>query len=721
MLCVSFCCVSCIVVCGQPYILVDYWRLFNGHTYMLADRNSYAVQAEASARRPLSVRPSGVSQGGLQHRPPPAGLSVMPPEPPVAADRLLTDRSAYMTYLETQVERVTTACLGYEGFDTKITSLTTNQTALEDKVVNLAKLVSSGQQYSEQCTSDVKSTMERVIPRLEALEKREKVFGTLLEEAEAAVPGQSASAGVAANAVGRGLGGALDIATLDARFTAWAGKHEVQYGNFEKRLAARVSEHLSALERASHSTRNEVSSGVNAAREEARAANVSLRAEINAALAASRDDILARLPPIAQKVESVRGEALHAVAALREEVMNTVATHKAEAAANLSALRDDVFGRLQQLAADSDAGRRELATAIERLREDVRAGLADAARRAAADRTEADRAVHAAREQASADASMAEARVTSAVSHASAELSERAARTENTLARLEEALGTTSELASNQELEVDKLRREAVLMSNDYKRFVEASNARWLELTDYCDAMTQDARSEVAVSTAEAAASCAEAAAAAKEAKESADAAKDAVEAARKATKKAAKEKAADTSHLSVVVEDDSESPPEPEMKVAEEGQEGNDLPESTTSSGLEDEAGHEGDDANIVKDARTNSGTLTVTVTDQPKAAGDSTSQQERKIEVRRKAPHGAPHGTGGWISPQVRPASERRQRPVSRIGPTESMDERLTDGIETIRQLGFGFARLQLEVGDAQKRSAQMAESVDRVRQHL
>ena len=144
---------------------------------MLADRNSYAVQAEASARRPLSVRPSGVSQGGLQHRPPPAGLSVMPPEPPVAADRLLTDRSAYMTYLETQVERVTTACLGYEGFDSKITSLTTNQTALEDKVVNLAKLVSSGQQYSEQCTSGVQSTMERVIPRLEALEKREKVFG----------------------------------------------------------------------------------------------------------------------------------------------------------------------------------------------------------------------------------------------------------------------------------------------------------------------------------------------------------------------------------------------------------------------------------------------------------------------------------------------------------------------------------------------------------------
>ena len=47
--------------------------------------------------------------------------------------------------------------------------------------------------------------------------------------------------------------------------------------------------------------------------------------------------------------------------------------------------------------------------------------------------------------------------------------------------------------------------------------------------------------------------------------------------------------------------------------------------------------------------------------------------------------------------------------------------MDDRLRDGIDTIRELGFGFARLQLEVGDAQKRSAQMAESVDKLSSEL
>ena len=49
-------------------------------------------------------------------------------------DKLLTDRSTYIGYLESQLERVTSACLTVQSFDQRIETVTTSARLLEEKV-----------------------------------------------------------------------------------------------------------------------------------------------------------------------------------------------------------------------------------------------------------------------------------------------------------------------------------------------------------------------------------------------------------------------------------------------------------------------------------------------------------------------------------------------------------------------------------------------------------
>jgi len=54
-------------------------------------------------------------------------------------DKLLTDRSTYIGYLESQLERVTNACLTVQSFDQRIETVTSSARLLEEKVpVNAA-------------------------------------------------------------------------------------------------------------------------------------------------------------------------------------------------------------------------------------------------------------------------------------------------------------------------------------------------------------------------------------------------------------------------------------------------------------------------------------------------------------------------------------------------------------------------------------------------------
>lgn len=49
-------------------------------------------------------------------------------------DKLLTDRSTYIGYLESQLERVTSACLTVHSFDQRIETVASSARLLEEKV-----------------------------------------------------------------------------------------------------------------------------------------------------------------------------------------------------------------------------------------------------------------------------------------------------------------------------------------------------------------------------------------------------------------------------------------------------------------------------------------------------------------------------------------------------------------------------------------------------------
>ena len=70
---------------------------------------------------------------------------IFPQEPAnLQPDRLLTDRSTYIAYLESQLERVTGACLTVQSFDQRIEAVTHAARSLEEKVWPAHKLMAPG-------------------------------------------------------------------------------------------------------------------------------------------------------------------------------------------------------------------------------------------------------------------------------------------------------------------------------------------------------------------------------------------------------------------------------------------------------------------------------------------------------------------------------------------------------------------------------------------------
>ena len=68
--------------------------------------------------------------------------------------RLLTDRNAYMSFLEQQLERVSAACLTAQAFDARITQLGEQAVGLEDKLLNVGKLVKLSHAYMEEASAE---------------------------------------------------------------------------------------------------------------------------------------------------------------------------------------------------------------------------------------------------------------------------------------------------------------------------------------------------------------------------------------------------------------------------------------------------------------------------------------------------------------------------------------------------------------------------------------
>lgn len=68
------------------------------------------------------------------------------------AKKLLTDRNAYISFLEVQLERVSAACLTTQSFDKRLAELESAQNIQDQKLSSLAKVFQLNQEYIEQTT-----------------------------------------------------------------------------------------------------------------------------------------------------------------------------------------------------------------------------------------------------------------------------------------------------------------------------------------------------------------------------------------------------------------------------------------------------------------------------------------------------------------------------------------------------------------------------------------
>jgi len=135
--------------------------------------------------------------------------------PPYNPDQMLTDRAAYITYLESQLDNVSSACLTASTFNERIEQNATSSALMEEKLLNVARLVKCTQTFSEEQEGAFKRAFQTVSARVKKVE--DVLCDTLYGD-------DKSGSGVVSN---------LDLSVLDAKFRAWSAEQE-------DKLAARV-------------------------------------------------------------------------------------------------------------------------------------------------------------------------------------------------------------------------------------------------------------------------------------------------------------------------------------------------------------------------------------------------------------------------------------------------------------------------------------------------
>ncbi|CAD7940456.1 unnamed protein product [Amoebophrya sp. A120] len=90
----------------------------------------------------------------------------------VDKNRLLTDRAAYLNFLEVQLERVSSSCLTVQAFSERIEQVQTQVNAMEEKVLNCGRLIKLMQQYNEEVNRVAENIKVRVNEMNEDIEGR---------------------------------------------------------------------------------------------------------------------------------------------------------------------------------------------------------------------------------------------------------------------------------------------------------------------------------------------------------------------------------------------------------------------------------------------------------------------------------------------------------------------------------------------------------------------
>jgi hypothetical protein len=81
---------------------------------------------------------------------------------------LLTDRGAYMNFLEVQLERVSAACLGVQSYDDRFNDMQTLIVSLDKKCASTARMVSISQQCTEQLRNDTEAKLDKLTQHVQA-------------------------------------------------------------------------------------------------------------------------------------------------------------------------------------------------------------------------------------------------------------------------------------------------------------------------------------------------------------------------------------------------------------------------------------------------------------------------------------------------------------------------------------------------------------------------
>ncbi|GMG16093.1 unnamed protein product [Phytophthora fragariaefolia] len=104
--------------------------------------------------------------------------------------KLLTDRNAYISFLEVQLERVSAACLTTQTFERRLAELESTQAANDQKVASLSKVFRLNQEYVEQTTQQAQSELAAHAAKADAwmdkfsaeLERQQPRMATLEEQ-----------------------------------------------------------------------------------------------------------------------------------------------------------------------------------------------------------------------------------------------------------------------------------------------------------------------------------------------------------------------------------------------------------------------------------------------------------------------------------------------------------------------------------------------------------
>ncbi|KAG6965914.1 hypothetical protein JG688_00006992 [Phytophthora aleatoria] len=104
--------------------------------------------------------------------------------------KLLTDRSAYISFLEVQLERVSAACLTTQTFEKRLAELESAQMTNDQKLGSLSKVFRLNQEYVEQTSQQAQSELAGHAAKVDAwmekfsaeLERQQPRMATLEEQ-----------------------------------------------------------------------------------------------------------------------------------------------------------------------------------------------------------------------------------------------------------------------------------------------------------------------------------------------------------------------------------------------------------------------------------------------------------------------------------------------------------------------------------------------------------